>query len=550
MIRFALKLAACSVLVCGCRSSRNSVTVERVAAPSQATAVEALANAGSDLAVPQRAVSPAVATQDAAVVPAAHQAEELPSVAIINPAAEIIAPLPPVDGAPAAEEAVTLADVVSSVYSSYPALDAAARERQIAAGKELAQWGAFDSIIVADALTEPLGFYENYRYDLGVKQYNWGGSQTFAGYRLGRGSFEPWYLERETNRGGEFKTGVLVPFLRNRDIDKRRAAVFKAQLDRAAAEPLLQLEVIDAVRTASLAYWDWVAAGRKASIARELEQLAVERQEGLEKRAARGDLPGIALVDNERLIVSRRAKLIEAEQKLNLAAIKLSIFLRDFTGTPLLATTAQLPTEFPPASPPHESTTELSVPQALARRPELWLLQLEAERAEVEIRQASNLALPAVDGVVAGSQDVGEPTSDKRDKSQFELEAGVQLEVSLQRRTALGKLRAAQGKLAQIVAKRRLSEQKIVAQVQGAGTALAAAYAGLQQATRNVELARQMEDAERTKFERGDSDLLLVNLREQATADAAVLAVDAAANYFMAQAQLHAASAAELSGEK
>ena len=58
-----------------------------------------------------------------------------------------------------------------------------------------------------------------------------------------------------------------------------------------------------------------------------------------------------------------------------------------------------------------------------------------------------------------------------------------------------------------------------------------------------------MEDAERTKFERGDCDLLVVNLREQATADAAVLAVDAAANYFMAQAQLHAAIAAELSSE-
>jgi len=433
------------------------------------------------------------------------------------------------------------------VYASYPALDAAARERQIAAGKELSKWGAFDSIVVADALSEALGYYENYRYGLGVKQYNWGGAQTFAGYRLGRGSFEPWYLERETNDGGEFKTGVILPFLRNRDIDKRRAAVFKAQLDRTAAEPLLQLEVIDAVRTASLSYWDWVAAGRKANIARELEQLAVERQTGLEKRAARGDLAGIALVDNERLIVSRRAKLIEAEQKLDLAAIKLSLFLRDVAGRPLLATRDQLPPDFPPVEPSTEEAVDLDVARALARRPELWLLQLEAERANVDVREASNLSLPALDGVVTGSQDVGAPASAKRDKSQFEFDAGVVFEVPLQRREAIGKLRAAQGKLAQIAAKRRLSEQKIVAQVQGARTALAAAYAGLQQAERNVELAREMEQAERTKFERGDSDLLIVNIREQATADAAALAVDAAATYFMAQAQLQAAIAAELS---
>jgi outer membrane protein TolC len=436
------------------------------------------------------------------------------------------------------------------VYASYPALDAAARERQIAAGKELAKWGAFDSIVVADALSEALGYYENYRYEFGVKQYNWGGAQTFAGYRLGRGSFEPWYLERETNRGGEFKTGVILPFLRDRDIDKRRAAVFKARLDRTAAEPLLQLEVIDAGRAASLAYWDWVAAGRKASIARENQQLAVDRQSGLETRVARGDLAGIALVDNERLIVSRRAKLIEAEQKLELAAIKLSLFLRDVAGTPLLATADQLPPNFPPVELTDGVAVDLDVTQALARRPELWLLQLESERAAVEIRQASNLTLPALDGVVAGSQDVGAPTSEKRDKSQFELEAGVQFEVPLQRREATGKLRAAQAKLAQVAAKRRLSEQKIVAQVQGARTTLAAAYAGQKQAERNVELARQMEDAERIKFERGDSDLLIVNIREQATADAAVLAVDAAATYFMARAQLHAAIGGELSGAR
>jgi outer membrane protein TolC len=492
---------------------------------------------------------PADASRDAGVIPAAYQAEELPPVDIINPAAESIAPLRSDDSSLAPASVVTtLDDVVASVYSSYPALDAAARERQIAAGKELAKWGAFDSIVVADALSEALGYYENYRYELGVKQYNWGGAQSFAGYRLGRGSFEPWYLERETNRGGEFKTGVILPFLRDRDIDKRRAAVFKAQLDRTAAEPLLQLEVIDAVRAASLAYWDWVAAGRKASIARENEQLAVDRQSGLQTRVARGDMAGIALVDNERLIVSRRAKLIEAEQKLNLAAIKLSLFLRDVAGTPLLATADQLPPDFPPVEPADGVAVDLDVAQALARRPELWLLQLESERAAVEIRQASNLTLPAFDGVVAGSQDVGAPTSEKRDKSQFELEAGVQFEVPLQRREAIGKLRAAQAKLAQIAAKRRLSEQKIVAQVQGARTTLAAAYAGLKQAERNVELARQMEDAERTKFERGDSDLLFVNIREQATADAAVLAVDAAATYFMARAQLHAAIAGELSG--
>jgi outer membrane protein TolC len=128
------------------------------------------------------------------------------------------------------------------------------------------------------------------------------------------------------------------------------------------------------------------------------------------------------------------------------------------------------------------------------------------------------------------------------------MEAGAVFEVPLQRSQARGKLEAAQGKLAQISAKRRLTEQKIVAEVQGARTALAAEFAALQQARQSYELALQMEEAEWKKFAQGDSDLLVVNLREQAAADAQTLVVDAAASYFMAVAQLHAAIAGELSG--
>lgn len=103
-----------------------------------------------------------------------------------------------------------------------------------------------------------------------------------------------------------------------------------------------------------MAYWDWVASGQRAKIARELLQLAVDRQKGLEKRAALGEIAGIALVDNQRLIVSRQAKSIEAERKLQQSAIKLSLFFRDPQGTPLVAPD-QLPGDFPAVRPPIRS---------------------------------------------------------------------------------------------------------------------------------------------------------------------------------------------------
>lgn len=546
MRSFAWTLA-CVALISGCRSSANFVPSGDGVDPIPKSSA-----AATPTPAPSAATSPEKRAEPIQL--AAYQPEALPPVTLVNPAdvdAEAAPSFPELLPAPLGESAsATLDDVISSVYANYPAIEAAARERQIAAGKQLAAMGKFDSNLIGQAISEPLGYYKNYRYDLGVKQYNWGGSQTYAGYRLGRGFFEPWYLERDTNQGGEFKAGVTLPFLRDRDIDKRRAAVYKAQLDQTAAEPIVQLEVIDAVLGASLAYWDWVAAGQRTKVARKLLNLAVDRQQGMEKRAARGDIAGIALTDNQRLIVSRQAKLIEAERKLQQSAIKLSLFFRDPLGTPLMVTPDQLPADFPPATGPDQTAETAETAQALQQRPELWLLRIESERAQVDVRQASNLLLPSIDGVMVASQDVGAPTKQIRDKSQFEMEAGALIEVPLQRSAARGKLQEAQGKLAQISAKRRFTEQKIIAEVQSARTALAAEYAALEQARQSYSLALKMEEAEWKKFEQGDSDLLVVNLREQAAADAETLVVDAAATYFTAAAQLHAAIAGELSGAR
>ena len=99
--------------------------------------------------------------------------------------------------------ALELRDVVASVQANFPLIQAAMDERQIKSGEELASWGAFDHKLKAASETEPLGYYENYRHGIGVERDTMWGGKTVAGYRIGRGSFEPWYLERQTNEGGE-----------------------------------------------------------------------------------------------------------------------------------------------------------------------------------------------------------------------------------------------------------------------------------------------------------------------------------------------------------
>lgn len=445
-----------------------------------------------------------------------------------------------------AVETLHLDHIMNSILASYPLLRAAEQERMIAEGNQYSAWGEFDLKLKAESLNGPTGFYQTYRQSAGIEQpvFDTGGT-VFGGYRVGRGDYQPWYLERQTNNGGEFKAGFIMPLARNRDIDARRAGVWLATYDIEKADPFISMQLIAFIRAGTLAYWDWVAAGRQVLIARNLLEFAEKRQAGLKKRVDEGDLPRIELTDNERMIVSRQTKLIDAERKLRQSAVKLSLFWRTPTGEPLLPTDEQLPAAFPLVQSYDEAAMEADIARAIQQRPELRLLDVQQRQLEVQMSQAGNDMEPSLDFTVTGSQDVGQATSKKRDKSEFELEAGVIFQVPVQRRKARGKLAALEGKLSQVRAKSKFTRDKVSAEVQAAVAGLLAASRQTTAAEKSLALTRTMEQAERTRFAAGaaDSNLLSVNIREQASADAAAVVLDAQQKFFQALADFEAATA-------
>jgi len=256
-----------------------------------------------------------------------------------------------------------------------------------------------------------------------------------------------------------------------------------------------------------------------------------------------GDLPRIELTDNDRLIVSRQAALIETQRKLEQSAIKLSLFLRTPDGRPIVPVEAQLPADFPEAPSVDSEQMESDIELAILNRPELVSLDFLRRQLDVDLSQARNLYLPAVDAGLFASQDVGGAASSSRDKSPFELEASLQVSVPLQRRKARGKMQAIEGKLQQLSAKIGFTQDKITTDVQQVYAARLAAYDRISKASEGLGLARTMEQAERRKFDLGDSNLLLVNLRELARADAAKSVLQAMLDYFQAQTDYRAALA-------
>lgn len=299
-------------------------------------------------------------------------------------------------------------------------------------------------------------------------------------------------------------------------------------------------------RDASQVYWKWVAAGQVVRTQEQLVELARARNENLIKRVAAGDLPKITEVDNGRFIAKRRARLTKAERKVQEAAIKLSLYFRNDAGQPVVASDERLPCDFPTAQPIAAATVEADIAQALAARPELLELEFQRQQVEVELCYAQNQTLPKLDAFAVAGQDVGEPTSSKRDKSELELEMGLLAEVPLQRRAAYGKIKASQAKLGQIAAKRRFVEDKIRSQVQDAVSALDKAYERIEQARENLRLTEQSLRLGRLRFEEGDIDIIELNIYETSLADAELLLIEAEFDYFTALADYRAALAMEI----
>ena len=533
-------LAAIAMAVVGCASSRpKTMTTEvetRAAAPTESQSAESAADESSR-----------------AVVPAAFEDEPTPSLApTLQPPGDETAPdaeveAPPTEPTESARDEsaageLSLEEVIASVYQSYPLLESALQSRTIADGQQLAAAGGFDLKLKAASENGPAGFYQTYRHSIGLMQPVYHGGEVFAGYRIGRGDFEPWYLERQTNDGGEFKAGVAVPLARNRRIDSRRAELWRSTYGRQLVEPDIQAQLIGFVQEASYAYWDWVAAGERYRIVDRILFLAEDRTERIRRQVEVEFLDPPELTDNLRLVAERKAKLADAARKVQQTAVKLSLYYRDLGGQPVIVDPETLPVfPDPTAVTPDDVLFDTQI--ALEQRPEIGVLNLLQRQLEVDYAEAHNNLRPAIDAVIAGSQDVGLPTSPKNDKGPFVLDASLFVDVPIQRRKPRGKMQQIEGKIAQLSAKRRLTEDKIVADVQTAYAGLMSAYEQVQQARQAVEHAEDLARRERRNLDEGLSDLLKVTLREQYAVESADKVVEAMLLYYRTQADYRAALA-------
>jgi outer membrane protein, heavy metal efflux system len=440
----------------------------------------------------------------------------------------------------AAPSELSLAEVTRSVEASFPLLRAAERDQLIAEADVLSAEGGFDPSIRARASTTPFGGYRSERIDIGVEQPTalWG-TRVFGGWRYGSGSFAPYDGKYETADLGEARVGVQVPLWRDGPIDRRRAALRRAEIGTTVARMSVAEQKLVMVRAASVRYWDWVAAGRRLAIAKDLLVMAVRRDAQLTARVERGDLPAYERSENLRVLHQREAQVASAERYLENTAIELSLYVRSETGAAVVPPPARLPGTLPPVPEASAHTSpDRAENLALAQRPEPKRLDALVEQSRVDAALADNQRKLGIDLFVMGSKDIG-PGPPKIVPA--ELELGVLLDIPLLTRVMDGRKNAAEAQMAKYSDQARYARDRVTADVRDALSSITRARERASAVRREVDAARGLVGSERERFELGESTLLIVNLREQAFAEAELREVDAIADHHRGVAALRAA---------
>jgi outer membrane protein TolC len=434
-----------------------------------------------------------------------------------------------------------LPEVLASVQNQYPPYLAALIEQDIANGRARQALGAFDLNLNAGGSFNPAGYYDGQTGYATLEQPLpfWGGN-VYGGHRMSSG-FLPNYNKDRTGVDGEAILGFRIPLLRDGTIDRRRAALFQARLDQKLADPFILRQHLDFIRAATIGYYSWLAAGQRLGLSEELLRIAKDRDSAIAEQVKRGASAPIVQVDNKRLVVSRQIAVVQALRRFQATAIELSLFHRSSADDqPIVSERGRLPGAFPAHPEPDANQIVADIAKAAIFRPELRRIELTIEKVRIDHRLAKNNLLPNIDiGVQAnqgnGSKDI-EPT---------EVEAKIEFKMPLQRREAKGRLETAEAQIQRLENDRKFARDRIAADVRDAYSAMIAAHDQLKQTQLNVDLSRQLERAESERLKQGATDLLALQIREQATFDAKVLHVEAQAEYFRAQANYRAATAAD-----
>ncbi len=408
-------------------------------------------------------------------------------------------------------------------------------------GDLLSAQGAFDRRIDGNTDSRLSGFYDGNAAALNVtqpfKQYN---SRIYGGYSLSDGAYPSYDGKLRTQTGGEVAVGAIFSLLRNRDIDPRRAALNNEELKLQESKFALKIDQLNAQLNALNAYFEWQSRGLEYDIRKDIWKIANARQSALGREVAAGNKARIFLVENKQNMLKRKSMLRDVERTLNNAAQAVSFYYRNIDGTPIVPDISQLPKDFSFDLGEVDIFKDVmevanAAEKLLHHRPDIKMLELAMLRSKQDENLARNNLLPMLDVQAELSKDLGQPEL-VRDPTETKLK--LNLSIPLQQRESQGKIASSKAMQRMLEHERSILQQQLTIELQRIFNDIKIGKEMMQITTEEMEIAKQLLKAERSRFADGASDFFLLNIREETLAESRIRHVLAMQRYYVAISRL------------
>ncbi len=439
-----------------------------------------------------------------------------------------------------AAEPTTLNAVLRSSARHFPSVQAAQAAIAEREGNLLAAEGVFDPRVDGGLYSRLGGYYDGTAADVGFYQsMPFMGAEVFADYSVSGGDFPIYEDQLVTTDFGQARVGVALSLLRDREIDDRRFAVSKAELETRMAEFGLLAEQIDILQQAYIAYARWLISAQLLLAYEELLNIAVVRGAALERQVEAGDVAEILLVENEQAVLQREGLVVESRRQVRLSAERLALFLRDDQGVVVFPNYNQslvIPVQDEGFL---DSPEEELIEQALVNRPDIAVAKTLQSQFRLERRIAENFAKPRLDFRVYSARDFGSGTLRRQGTDTV---ADISFSIPLAIRTARGRAASADARLTGVGYELRLLIDEAKRDLRLSLVNLRATTELKEVALRELAVAQRLAEAELRRFEAGTSDYFLLNVRERSLGEAQLRRWQAELNHQVALANYYGVS--------
>lgn len=422
--------------------------------------------------------------------------------------------------------AITPAIVKESALKYHPTIGAAIEKMR--AGEEAIRGakGAFDSKVVSDYRRQTKGDYETtVSRSFLVKPLPIANSKIYAGSEQisnPNGKLSPVYNTGNpgtTGQPGNYSVlGLQLSLWKNLFLDPNRAALKNAKYNAKIAEADKVLTELDIERLAQLAYWEWVTSKKVKSVFEELLKNGETRNEYLVTRSKKGDVAQIVVTENEQYVASRKGSLQAAKERLLRSEFALSLFYRKENGEPMIPGSAEDFEDYPSNLATFLDKLDLNsnIDELMNKRPDLKNLSLSVEKTQVDLELAKQDLKPQIDLTTEYYQRTTENSAMPREY----LMVMAQVSVPIERNLGNGNIAAARAR--KLVAEKEMSlgRQSYQFEVMALRQSLHLQLEQVIQSEIEYTKAKELVTSEAYKFKTGGGNLFLVNLREQAQANA------------------------------